>query len=80
MKMNLSRTMLVLAILVTLALGKAEESTTLKKIVLKEMSKDVPELQAREPSEGRLIEFLKEKLDKMVFFLDDMANSTYISE
>lgn len=44
------------------------------------MTKDVPELKAHEANEDHLIQFLHEKMDKMVFFLDDMANATYISE
>jgi hypothetical protein len=72
--------LLVCALCLAMVTSKAEETISLKKVVLKEMIKDVPELAAREASETRLIEFLKEKLDKMVFFLDDMANATYISE
>lgn len=56
------------------------ESTLVKKVVLGEMTKDVPELKAHEANEDHLIQFLHEKMDKMVFFLDDMANATYISE
>ena len=44
------------------------------------MSRGVPELQSVDLNEAKLIDFLKEKVDKMVFFLDDMANATFISE
>ena len=44
------------------------------------LTKDVPVLKSADCREEKIIDFLKDKLDKIVFFLDDMANATYISQ